>query len=210
MISFSRQAISHIFILLVVIVNLVLLDIKAFEKPVEKADTSPLITPYPTRGATEDKCPSACLDLISEANQLPTAAPTTTPLPKTVLPPASEVKEYYIPLGQGSTKNSTWVEMPGMEAVIDAVNYPQVKSIIFEAALRIPTANGKVYTKLYNVTDKHDVWFSEVSAEGAASYRAESGEISLSPGRKLYRVMMKSSMGYEAILDWARVKIILK
>ena len=98
----------------------------------------------------------------------------------------------------------------GAEAVIDLANYPQIKSIIFEASMRIPTANGRVYAKLYNVTEQHDVWYSEVSSEGPVSKREESKEISLASDRKLYRVMMKSTMGYEALLDSARIKIILK
>ncbi len=60
------------------------------------------------------------------------------------------------------------------------------------------------------MTDKHDVWYSEVWAEGSTNYRAESANISLSEGRNLYRVMMKSTMGYEAILNSARLKIVLE
>jgi len=76
--------------------------------------------------------------------------------------------------------------------------------------MRIPTANGRVYAKLYNVTDKHDVWYSEVWVEGSTSYRAETTSINLSSGRKLYRVMMKSQMSNEVVLDLARLKIVLK
>lgn len=123
---------------------------------------------------------------------------------------SSYPKELYIPLGKGSVSNMNWVELGGVEAVIDMDRYPDVESVIFEASMRIPTANGKAYAKLYNVTEKHDAWFSEVWAEGSEGYRAESGKVILSPGRKLYRVKMKSTMGYEAILDLARLKILLR
>ncbi|MFC1727387.1 hypothetical protein ACFL0Y_02585 [Patescibacteria group bacterium] len=149
-------------------------------------------------------CPEACLAAISSATVL------KEPVVNQTAPDSIIVKELYIPLGGGSTNSQTYEGLEGIEAVIDTANYPNAKQIIFEATLRIPTANGKVYAKLYNVSDKHDVWHSEVSAEGSQGYRAESEKISLSQGRKLYRVMVKSTMGYEAKLDTARIKIILE
>jgi len=122
----------------------------------------------------------------------------------------SQVKEVYIPLGQGSTSSRSWEQITGAEAVINLANFSGVKSIVFEASLRIPTGNGRVYAKLYDVTAKHDAWFSEVSVEGSQSKREESAPIVLSSGRNLYRIKMKSTMGYEAFLDQARLKILLQ
>lgn len=122
----------------------------------------------------------------------------------------SWAKEIYIPLGQGSTDSQQWVEIPGAEAVIDEGNFSGIKSIILEASLRVPTGNSRVHVKLFNVTEKHDVWFSEVWVEGLQSKREESKPISLGLGRKLYRIMMKSTMGREVILDQARLKIVLE
>lgn len=150
-------------------------------------------------------CPTSCLRKIEQATASCAIAVTSTPGAANLT-----VKEFYIPLGQATIKNTSWVDAFGSEAVIDESNFPNPKSIIFEASLRVPSANGRVYAKLYDVTNKHDVWFSEVSSEGSASYRAESKEITLSPGRNLYRVMMKTSMDYEGVLNWARIKIILK
>ncbi|PJE69024.1 hypothetical protein COU96_02020 [Candidatus Shapirobacteria bacterium CG10_big_fil_rev_8_21_14_0_10_38_14] len=194
-----------LFFSFVALLNFLILDIKVFRSQEEPSVVTPT-TLSPKIGEISF-CPAACLEAISQATA--PAFIQTTPTPK---PTQAEVmvKELYIPLGSGSTKSVDWVELAGVESVIDAANYPKIKSVIFEASLRIPTANGRVYAKLYNVTDKHDVWFSEVWAEGPLGYRAESGKISLSPGRKLYRVMMKSTMAYEAILDSARIKILLE
>ena len=197
------------------LVNILILDIKVFTPDTSEV-SQPIITPGVSQESAVDTpgvssevnpCPSACLEVISQVTA--SGLTQTTPAPKPAAS-APTVKELYIPLGSGSTKSVDWVELAGVESVIDAANYPKIKSVIFEASMRIPTANGRAYVKLYNVTDKHDVWFSEVWAEGSLSYRAESGNISLSSGRKLYRVMMKSTMGYEAILDSARLKIILE
>lgn len=161
----------------------------------------PLSSPSPVASPVrETDCPSACLVAISGIAR-PTLQSTISPL---------SAREIYIPLGNGSTKSQEWVEIPGAEAVLDTANFTKIKSMIFEAFLRISTGNGKTYAKLYNVTDQHDVWFSEVWAEGSSSQRVESAEIKLNSGRKLYRVMMKTSMGYEAVLESARLKIILE
>ncbi len=199
-------------LVLFLLINILILDIKLFADEEKEAisptpsETQPEVTPPVVQPVENDACPSACLEAIAESITTG-STPTTTPPVVTTTEPA--VKEFYIPLGSGSTSSSTWVELPGIESVIDMENYPNVKEIIFEATMRIVTGNGRVYAKLYNVSDKHDAWYSEVYAEGSGGYRAESGNIILAPGRKVYRVMMKSTMGTEAILDNARIKILL-
>ena len=94
------------------------------------------------------------------------------------------MKEYYITLGSGTTKSSVWEDVAGIESVIDTINYPSIKSIVFEVFLNIPTANGVAKAKLYNVTDKHDVWFSEVSSEGPSLTKKEAS-ISLDRGANI-------------------------
>lgn len=149
-------------------------------------------------------CPEACMYLMGEM-QVANENKKTESTPTGVF-----IKEYYLPLGSGSTTSRDWQEISGAEIVIDADNFSNVKSIIWEAVLRLPTGNGLVQAKLYNVTDKHEVWYSEVGSGSSTAYRAESAEIQLSPGRKLYRVMMRSTMGYEAFLDSGRIKILLE
>lgn len=191
------------------VVDIIFLNFKTFsvkEKPAVPLSSIPTF-PSPAKTIVsndQDSCPTACLLAINEATKGAEKQPTQ---PAKETQSALSVKEIYIPLGSGSTKSESWVELPGVETVIDSADYPNIKSMIFEASLKIPTANGRVYVKLLNVSDKHDVWGSEVSSEGSTSYRAESANITLSPGRKLYRVMMKSTMGFEAILDWARIKV---
>ncbi len=191
-------------------IDIVFLNIKAFSTREQLPKFSPIAAPtltYPEEvvlNSKGDGCPASCLLAIDEATK---QAEKKSPLPTKPAVNVVGVKEIYIPFGSGSTKSLDWVELAGVESVIDSADYPNTKSMIFEASLKVPTANGRVYAKIFNVTDKHDVWGSEVSSEGPTSYRAESANITLSPGRKLYRVMMKSTMGYEAILDWARIKI---
>ena len=95
----------------------------------------------------------------------------------------------------------------GVETEIDTALYPSISEVVFETYMSIPTANGVAYAKLFNVTDKHDVWFSEQSMETNVTTR-KSSKIKLDQGKKLYRLMMKSTMGYESKLTNARIRII--
>ncbi len=119
----------------------------------------------------------------------------------------NESKEFYIPLGVGMTRSNQYAELFGAEASIDSRNYATIKQVTFEVFLRNPTGNGRVYAKLFNVTDKHDVWFSEVFMEGDSVTKKEA-KITIDPGNKLYRVMLQSTLGYDAYVDAARVKIV--
>ena len=218
--SFSRnQAIFLTVLFFLFLINLAVLDFVIFSRSQETTSVQPVtttesekITITPTMAPDKDEsCPASCLQAISEANDaVLEQIPATSPSAATGVVSQTGVKEFYIPVGSGSTQSRDWIELAGVEAVIDSANFPNVKSVIFEASLRVPTANGRVYAKLYDVTAKHDVWYSEVWAEGSTSYRAESANINLSSGRHLYRLMMKSTMGYEALLDSARLKIVLE
>lgn len=190
--------------------NLIILDVKLFltKKPEEKTETvmEPLVTPTPSAIANEEtmNCSAACLQAIETATasiKLPTAE-------KEIQKPAVTTKEIFIPLGSGSTKNTSWVNIGGIETYIDTFKYTKIKEANFEAALRIPTANGRAYARLYNVNDNHPVWNSEVWVEGQAGNMVRSEKISFDSGNKLYRVQLYSSLGYEAFLDNARIRII--
>lgn len=152
-------------------------------------------------------CPSSCLSLIKNATASGVGGPITAPAAPTIRFPT---KEIYIPLGTGSVKSFEWKDLSGVEAYFDPANYGKIKEVTFEASLRIPTANGRVYARLFNVNDKLSLTESEVSAEGDWGTRVESNPIPLSSDNKLYRVQMKTSMDYSGVLDMARMRIIFE
>lgn len=202
---------------LLILVNLVFLDYWLFFKDKGKIEPEKSIEPKPadqlapeispsaakvgqlsrTLGQ-EDGCPQACLEAIAEVNQCQTCVS------------GEAAKEIYIPLGRGSTSSRDYEEIVGAEAVIDLDRYPEIETIYFEANMEIPAGGGRIYAKLYNVTDKHDAWNSEVYLDGSGPYRAEAKDVVLASGRKLYRVKMKSTLGTEGVLDLGRIKILLK
>lgn len=158
-------------------------------------------------------------DVLKEQTKItitPSITITSTPLPttemeKTIVPESrtTVTRELYLPIGSGNTKSSSWVSLDGAEIAVDTSKYGNIKEAYFQASLRIPTGNGTVTAKLYNVTDKHDVWFSEVSQEGFKTGIKEA-KIDIVKGSKIYKVYLKSTLEAEAVLDLARLKLIVE
>lgn len=177
------------------------------EKPV--SDRSPLL-----ESTLSVQCSAGCLQEIKKLEekiaQISPVVGKEIEKTKTVTLRTPNVEEVSIAFGNGQTISREWEDIPGLTAYIDSSRYKNIKLARFEASLRIPTANGRVYARLFNKTDQHPVWFSEVSSEGPDSTFCQSENITLSPGNKLYQVQAKTTMGFASIIDSARVKIILQ
>ena len=190
-----------IWLIFLLAVNIVFLDIVVFSAKKDQTAVSV------ARSELADDCGKTCLEQIRqevarlqpESTVVPTGAPS--------VPAATNAKEYYIPLGSGQTKSSEWADILGAEAYVNTNNYPRITKVLFEIYGSIPTANGELRVKLFDVSDKHDVWFSEVVLEGNTVVRKEV-EVTLEPGNKLYRVMAKSTLSYEATVVNARLKLL--
>jgi len=151
---------------------------------------------------------------------LPSAEPKTevrTVETKTVVEKESQTivqtaqKEIFIPIGSGSTYGNSYVDLAGLEVTIDTTKYSAIESVVLEAAIWVQDGNGKMYTQLYNVTDKHPVWNSEMSTNKPAATLVTSGKIILETGAKSYKVQAKTDLtSYAAHVENARIKIILK
>ncbi|MBI5620959.1 hypothetical protein HY949_04215 [Candidatus Gottesmanbacteria bacterium] len=197
--------------LLLFTTNIVLIDLflvmgRRSVQQVPMAAAIVRVSPTPTSVET---CPTACGIAIDALDRKVTRLETrgASESQTLVSSTSNNAKEYYIPLGTGNTKSNIWQDLPGVEAVINTENYPSIKSVTFEAYLKIPTANGRVFVKLYNVTDKHDVWFSEISSEGPILMKKEA-VITLERGTKTYRVMGLSTLSYDANIENARLRIV--
>ena len=145
-------------------------------------------------GTTTDACPSACM---AEINNLRGGTGTTA-------------KEYYIPLGSGSNASREWIDVAGAGAFVDTASYRKIKTVTFEATVSQPTSSQRVWIRLFNVTDKHPVWYSEMSTESPGPVLVTSSPISLDPGNKYYQVQMKSQLqGFVNLLQ-GRIHVITK
>ncbi len=211
---------THLVIVFLVVlsaINLFILDIFVFNKSftvrvsdVAVVKSSPIpttITDYPL-----SQCPLSCLNAISEATKSNSAIGGTSQAVTagSIVNQASTPREYYIPLGSGSTNNNTFKNLTATETVIDPGNYGTIKEAYFIASLSNPTRNGQVEAQLYNVTDNHPVWGSHIIMNGPASQTITSDKITLDNGSKLYRVQLKSTLSFDVSLDNAKVRILTK
>ncbi|MEK7559525.1 MAG: hypothetical protein AAB521_04425 [Patescibacteria group bacterium] len=148
--------------------------------------------------------PTPCIDCI-------TPTPTITPSKKSSIPVVQEsnVKEYFVPFGSGSGQAVDWADVVGLTANVDLGGYQNIKEIRFEVSINVLTANQIVSVRLFNNTDKHPVWNSEVTMSGGASYLVSS-PIIYDNGSKLYQVQLKTQLGYPANISQSRLHIILK
>lgn len=165
-------------------------------------------------------CPYSCMSAIAEVKKsiaqitpapaIAVIAPNGDIYPRNTSSTSSEAREFIIQFGAGKTLSKDWEDIPGLNANIDSTNYRKIKSVQFEASMRIPTANGQMYVRLFNKTDGHPVWFSEVTTESATSVLKQSPNITLDSGNKLYQVQVRTSLSFESILDSSRIKIVLE
>lgn len=191
-------------LLFLIALNLVILDIVVFTK---KREEPAAVVQEPH--ASPSICDEACQASVaaSVAKLMAVTPSPLPPIPATLPIRESAAREYYIPLGSGKGKSDQWEAIAGAEAYIDTTRYPNIKEVTFEAYMRVPAGVGRMHVKLYNVTDGHDVWESELTTESDTSVR-RSTTITLSAGNKLYRVLVKSTIRADAYLDNARIKLV--
>lgn len=116
-------------------------------------------------------------------------------------------KEFFVPLGSGTNSVDEWTDVAGAQAYIDRSKYGSIKSVVFEASVDIPNGNQIIWVRLFNVTDKHPVWLSEMSHEGGTPKLLVSKPITLDSGNKLYQVQVKNQLKDKANLVQSRVRI---
>jgi hypothetical protein len=198
--------------------NLVYLDVIILQgggiKTIEKIVQEPLSTQTNNKNNDEAFCSKACITKINEAATTTAksfAQPSITPVPtKTpaVYQASSATKEYYVPFGSGTGSSSDWQDVSGLQAYVDSSAYGNIKNVVFEASLHVPTGNENTAVRLYNATDNHPVWYSELDFSGnTQSVFLSSKPISLDSGNKLYKVQMQTQLQYPAILDQSRLHI---
>jgi hypothetical protein len=173
-------------IIVLLVINILAIDVWIFN--VAKNSNNKVL------GVTtaESECPQSCINRI---NQLSTTSKTSS-------------KEYYIPLGSGTSTQTDWSDVTGAQAYIDNSAYGRIKTATFEVTIQVPTGNQKVWVRLFNATDKHPVWYSDVAMEGTGPTLIISSPITLDPGKKLYLVQIKSQLGSITQINQARVHIV--
>ncbi len=210
----SRQNLIFVF-LFAILINLLYLDLIIAKGTNIKTIEKIISTPVSDQSTDNTTCLNECKALINEEIgklNKPTPAlfssPTPAKAPTSAQTTSSTTKEYYVPFGSGSGNSLDWKDMAGLQASIDSNGYNSIKSVVFEVSLHVPTGNETASVRLYNATDSHPVWNSELTFNGnSSSVFMSSNPISLDSGNKLYKVQIKTQLQYPAIVDQSRVHI---
>jgi hypothetical protein len=118
-------------------------------------------------------------------------------------------KVTYIPITTArSTAIMDWTDANPSDFYFDLVDFPGAKSVRWEVYLQAVNGSGKVFARLYDVTNKRGVDYSELATESNTSVFLRSSDLKIWRGNNLYRVQLKSVNGTEAVLAQARLKII--
>ena len=211
----KSESYTHIVITLLLFViagNLLILDLKVFSQktnsPLNNAiSISPTSSPL-SPIADNLSCPQSCLTLISQTAKTPTSAPSINTTIITTSSTEPTERELYIPLGSGATAKSDWDDLTTTDTLIDTSKYGTIKEAYFNVILKNPSKTGDAQARLYNVTDKHPVWNSEVRMDSLSEKQLASPKISLDTGSKLYRVQATSGLSAQITIDNAKLRLI--
>jgi len=147
---------------------------------------------------TQLTCPQSCIDRInkveaslSEKVSSQSLLFQTTPTQQT----ATQPKQFFITIGSGTGSSDDWQDVPGLQVTIDSSQYGKIKAAYFETSVYVPNANQEVYVRLYNVTDNHPVWYSDLTFNNAGVAQTQTTQpIILENGNKAYKVQMRTQL----------------
>ncbi len=202
----DEDRVKTLFLLVGILLVALLLDVVAINiffikgfpvqnSNMEKSATlvSPSLQPLPT----------SCADCVS---------PRPTLVKQVIISPKAQqnagVKDYFIPLGTGTNQTIDWTDVSGAVAAVDFGRYESIKEVRFEASVNVPSASQIVWVRLFNKTDKHPVWYSEVSTSNSSAYLT-SVPLIYDTGEKEYQVQMKTQLQGLTNLNQARIHVIL-
>lgn len=132
--------------------------------------------------------------------QAQTAQPTPTQA-------ATKQPPLYVPLSWLGTSTATdWTTISGQSMSLDPADYPGYTSMQFEISLKVLSGNGKAYARLLTSEDGTAILSSEVSTSAYDYTWLTSSGFTL-PGKKTYKLQLKSLTGYEAAVQNARLKV---
>ncbi len=193
--------------------NIVILDYLLF-KNFGTVFNIPIFSPQQrssaTDGQTQNICPQACTDKISSVEtSLSQAIVTSSQIPQINSSPQTnnQVKEYFVTIGSGTGASDTWQDVPGLQVTIDSSQYGKIKAAYYEVSVYVPNANQIVSVRLYDITDDHQVWYSDLTFNNAGTAQTQSSPpIVLEKGSKTYKVQMKTELKFSTNIT-SRIRI---
>lgn len=201
--DFSIKKTVVIILAVFAIANLLILDILIFRTDKNDVPKHELASVSESE-QTQDSCGEDCQDYIDEQiSQL-----ETNVISQDIQ--NNSVEEVYIPLGTATTQLANYQSVPGLEAQIDSTKYPNIATATFEATVTNPNASQQVWLQLFDATNNHPVWYSQVTYQGGGSSTLISSPITLSQGNVTYQVQAQTQLQAPAQITNARVHLILE
>lgn len=162
-------------------------------------------TPLVKNGSTEGQ---KIRDLETTITQLQAKVTTLEQQTnRTSQPSSGSTPVVYIPLGSGgSTDDKNWFGLDGYEVSLNPADYPGYSNMYLEVTLRLVEKVGTAYARLYSISDNKAV-SSELSSTSEKNTLLSSSGFKLPDGSKTYRLQVKSSEGYQVLLQNSRIKV---
>jgi len=205
---------------ILVLGNILALDYLIFPKK----NIAPSVSELPiveneiaTESGQEEAMPSNCLkdcqqlidQKINEAlAKIPSQRPVNLVVPTTA---TGQQKVSYIPLIAETTINSAdWTDISPSDFYFNLTDYGGAKSVRFEVYLKSLHQAGRVYVRLYDITNKRAVDYSDLSSLTETYELQRSSDLTIWRGNNLYRLQGKVLSGIEGYLKDAKLKIIVQ
>jgi hypothetical protein len=120
----------------------------------------------------------------------------------------SKVPAYILSLGSsGSTTQLDWTAVSSPTITINPSDYPGATSFQLEGYLSSFQGNGTAYARLYNSTTGTSIGNSSISTTSENPTWVSSQTFSLPSGKTTYSFQLKTTTGYTATLENARLKV---
>lgn len=204
--DFSIKKTVVIILAVFALANLLILDVLIFrtDENDDSEQALAIASESESEQQTQDSCGEDCQDYIDEQ----ISQRKTNVIPQDIQ--SNAVEEVYIPLGTATTQFANYQSVPGLEAQIDLTKYPNIATATFEASVTNPNASQQVWLQLFDATNNHPVWYSQVTYQGGGSSTLISSPITLSTGNVTYQVQAQTQLQAPTQITNARVHLILE
>jgi hypothetical protein len=161
------------------------------------------------KGGCDASCQKEIADQVARAVATLSASSkvgVAKPLPVST----SKPQDTYIQIsGAGSTQNTAWTDVPGTDFSFDVTrDFDKSAKFAWEGFLKITSANGTAYARIYDVTHSIGVDGSEISVVDKEDFtRANSNNMNFWAGRNLYRVQIKSLNTFNVDYTGGKIRV---
>lgn len=153
-------------------------------------------------------CGTECLDIISETVKSEVSKisiPTSIPQKSTS---SSSSKVVFVPLATtGAVSSMSWTDVVPSDFYFNLSDYPGAKEVRFVTYL-LSINNDLGFAKLFDNTNKKEVYFSSVQTNSSTFVLVESQPIQISPGNNKYTIQLRSVNATQVQIKDAKLKIV--